>query len=798
MSQLLQDIRYGIRMLWKSPGFTAVAVAVLALGSGANTAVFSVLNAVVLRPPPYSDPARLYRIESMTSRGPSSFSAPDLATWRERTQVFEKMAAGEQCSRILSGVDEPEQLLGVSVERDCLPLLGTPPIVGRWFSDEDFGPGGAKAVIIGQRLWQRRFHGDPNVLGKPILLDGAGHTVIGIMPPEFQFTDRRCEFWIPLQFSSEQLSSRDWPSCTVYARAKAGATWLQVEAETGMISRTLVQQFPKEHKNWRATVTPLRETIVGDARPTLVLLLGAVASVLMIACLNVANLLLARGTERSKEVAVRAALGAGRLRIVRQLLTESLLLALMGGFLGLLLAGWANRGLVALFWQRAALPRLEQTGIDGRVLGFTLMVAIAGSVLFGLVPALQASKLNLSETLKETGRSGTGGVRSRRLQNIIMVAETALSLLLLAGAGLMLRSFYNLIRINPGFKADHVLTARLPMPAYRVPDEKRQPAYYMEILRSVQRLPGVQSAGLATVLPLTGGEAIMAIRTTHDNGEVEDREYYFRAVSPDYFRAMGIPFKMGRDFTDADSADAPRVAIVNETLARQLWPSEYPIGKKLTAPKMPTVVGVVGDIRHTKLSAPPHAELYMPCLQYLGTPNSMLVVRPASDPMHMVDGIRKAIRQFEPDQPIVDLRTMEQVVSDSVAQPRFYTLLLGVFAGLAVVLAATGVYGVMSYSVSQQQHEIGIRMALGAQNRKIVGEFVSRGLRYVLVGIAIGLAAALAATRLLSTLLFEVEQTDPATYAFVSLFLLAWTVAAIWAPARRATRVDPLVALRHE
>lgn len=499
-----------------------------------------------------------------------------------------------------------------------------------------------------------------------------------------------------------------------------------------------------------------------------------------------------------KEIAIRISLGATRIRIVRQLLTESLLLSLMGGALGLVLAAWVNRGLIALFWRRAELPRLEQTGIDGRVLSFTLALILTSSVLFGLVPALQATKLNLCETLKEAGRSGRGGVRSRRLQNLILIAETALSLLLLTGAGLMLRSFYHLTRVNPGFSADRVLTARLPMPTYRVPEKSLRPAYYEEILHRVQRLPSVQAAGLATVLPLFGGEAVMTIRTIHDNGEVENRQYYFRAVSPDYFRAMGIPFKAGRDFTDADASNAPPVAIVNETLARQLWPGENPIGKQLKVPKTPLVVGVVGSVRHTSLSAPPNPELYMPFLQYLGTPNSMLVVRTSTDPMLIINGIRTAIRQFEPDQPIVDPRTMEQVISDSVARPRFYSLLLAIFAGLAVVLAIAGVYGVVSYTVSQQRHEIGIRMALGAQNRKIMGEIAARGFRYVLIGIAFGLAAALVATRLLSLLLFEVKPTDPATYIIASAFLLASTMAAIWLPARRATKLDPLVALRDE
>jgi len=799
MSQVMQDLRYGLRMLLKNPAFTAVAVVILALGSGANTAIFSVLNAVVLRPLPYSNPERLYEIGGMTSRGSQWFSAPDLDTWRERTEVFEKMAAARSSNMILSGVDEPEQLFGLEVGRECLPMLGVSPLLGRWFSDQDFGPAAQRLVIIGHRLWYRRFRGDPNILGKLITLNGNGYSLIGIMPPIFEFSHSRCEFWIPPSLESlEAGQKRDRPAFMVYARTKPGISPQQAQAETETVSRLLTQQFPESHKGWRATVRPLQEKTVAEARPTLLLLFGVVGFVLLIACLNVANLLLARGTDRAKEIAIRTALGAGRFRIVRQLLTENLTLAILGGALGLLLAGWANKALVALFSQKTTLPRLEQTSIDGRVLAFTLLLAFASSILFGLIPALQASKLDLNETLKETGRSGMGGIRSRRLRSLLVVAETALSLVLLAGAGLMLQSFYHLLQVNPGFKTDHVLTARLPMPAFRVPDKKRQPAYYTELLQQIQTLPGVHSAGLVTVLPLGGGEATFAIQVIHDDGTEENHSYPFRAVSPDYFRAMGIPLVMGRAFTESDTADAPPVAIVSEVLARQLWPRENPIGKQLRLKTWVPVVGVVGNIKHTGLSAATQGELYLPYLQFLGTPNTVLVMRTHSDPMDMAGAIRKRIREAQPDQPLSDVRTMEQVLADSIAQPRLYTWLLGIFAGLALILASAGVYGVMSYSVSQRQHEIGIRMALGAQNRDILREFVGQGARYVLIGLLVGLAGALAATRLLSSMLFEVKRTDPVTYALVSLLLLVWALGAIYIPARRATRVDPLTALRYE
>jgi putative ABC transport system permease protein len=798
MSEFLQDLRYGMRMLLKAPAFTAVALIILTLGSGANAALFSVLNAVVLRPLPYADPERLYEIRSVTARGPMGISVPDLETWRERTLVFEKMAAVWSENRILSGVGEPEHLFGLSVTRDCLPLLGTPPISGRWFSDEDFNPASPKTVLIGYRLWNRQFGRNAGIVGKPILLDGNQHIVIGIMPAVFQFNSRRCEFWVPLHFKPHQVSSRDLSVFSVYARAKAVATRQQVQGEADAMSRFLAQQFPQEHRNWKSAVArPLIDTVVADARPTLLLLLGAVGCVLLIACLNVANLLLARGAERAREIALRTAVGADRSRIVRQLLTESLLIAVLGACLGLLLAGWANRALVAFFAQRPALPRMEQTVIDARVLSFTLCIALISSIAFGLVPAFQASKLDLAETLKETGRSGQS-LRSRHLRNLIIVGEVALSLMLLTGAGLMLRSLFNLLHVDTGFNASRVLTMRLPLPAFRVPDRKQQPAYYTQILERVQTIPGVRSAGLVTMLPLSGGQAVLAISSDGKGDPEQYRSFFFRAVSPDYFRALGIPLVMGRVFTEADKAGAPQVAIVNEALARQLWPGEDPIGKQLRLGKPATVVGVVRNIKHSGLTKPPEPELYLPYLQFLGVATSALVLRTNGEPLDIVPTVRERIRELQPDQPIADIRTMDQLISDSIAEPRLYALLLGVFAGLALVLAAAGVYGVVSYSVSQRSHEIGIRMAIGAQRREILKQVLREGGSYILIGIAVGIVGALLGTGLLSSLLFEVKPTDPATYVLVSLILLVCAVGAILVPARRAMTVDPLAALRRE
>lgn len=799
MRTLLEDLRYGLRMLLKSPAFSVLVIIILALGIGANSAIFSVVNAVVLRPLPYADPERLYELHGVTSRGRQWMSAPDFLTWRERTRAFEQMAAARQENLTLTGVDEPENLFGLGVSRECLPMLGVHPFLGRLFADEEFRPGAPRAVLLGYKLWRRRFGGDPQILGRPVTLNGEPYTVVGVMPPVFRFNYRNHELWFPLSFTADALGRRSWPAFMVFGRLKPGVTPQQAETEVDTLSRALSLEFPESHKGWHAALLPLQQQLTGEFRTALFLLLGAVGFVLLIACLNVANLLLARASERAKEIAIRTALGAGRLRLVRQLLTESVLLSGLGGTLGLLLAGWGAPALVALFPERIPIPRLDQTSLDGRVLAFTFLLSLFSGILFGLAPALQASRVDLNETLKETGRSGTGGFRAQRLRSLLVVAETALSLVLLAGAGLMLRSFVRLLQVNPGFKAEKVLTVRLSLPSYRVRDRKRQPAYYAEILQQVETLPGVQSAALVTVLPLSGAQAVMTFSGGTLRTDEEMRPIPFRAVSPGYFRTMGIPILMGRPFAESDTAEAPPVAIVNEALARRYWPGENPIGKSLPVGKFLPVVGVVGNIKHQSLRADPEPELYLPYLQHLGVPHSALVVRTAADPLRLTAALRNRIRNLHSDQPLTDIKTMEQWIADSVSEPRFYTLLLGVFAGLALVLAAAGVYGVMSYSVTQRTHEVGIRMALGARQVDVLKLVVSQGARYVLLGLAIGLAGALAATRLLRNLLFAVSTTDTATtYVTVSLLLLAVALLATYLPARRASRVDPMVALRHE
>ncbi len=795
-----EDLRLALRVLTKHPSYAALVIVIMGLGIGANTAVFSVLNAVVLRPFPYAAPERLYELGASRKGTSLALSAADFVAWQARTQVFESMAAARRQDFTLTGTDEPAHVFGLRVTRECLPMLGTPPTLGRWLSLEDYRPGAPPVVLLAHRLWSRRFGADPQIAGQQVLLNGQAYTVVGVMPPSFRFNARNHEVWMPLVFTADQLNRLDPTGFMACGRLKPGLTRRQAEAEAGVVSRVLAEDLPKTHAGWQATLTPLVEEAVAEFRPALLALLGAVGLVLLIACLNAANLLLARASERAREMAVRIALGAGRWRLMRGLLTESVLLALLGGVLGLLLAGGGVRALAALFPERIPVPRLDQSGIDAYVLGFTLLVSVASGIVFGLAPAWQALRTDLNEALKESGRSASGGLGALRFRNLLVAAEVALSLVLLAGAGLMLRSFLRLLQVHPGFRAEKVLTVRLPLPAYRIPDRKRQPAYYTGILRHVQALPGVQAAGLVTMLPLSGGEAVITFAKSQAaalRGEVS-LVVAFRAVSPDYFRALGVPLLLGRSFTDADTEGAPRVAIVNGALARRYWPGENPLGKSLPVGEPLLVVGVVGNVKHSRLSAEPGPELFLPYLQYLGVPYSTLVIRTSAEPLKLAATVRRRIRQLHADQPITDVKTMEGVVVGSLATPRFYTLLLGIFAGLALALAAAGVYGVMSYSVSRRTQEIGIRMALGAQPGAVLRLMFWQGGKWILFGVAAGVLGAVATTRLIAKLLYGVSPTDPATLILVSSLLVAVALAASYLPARRAARVEPMAALRHE
>ena len=788
-------------MLRARPGFTAAVVGILALGIGANSAVFSVVNAVILRPLPYTAAERIYELQGRRDTHTSWISAPDFLSWRNQTQAFEMMAAGSYDRwYVMTGVPVPEDVPSLGAGRELLPMLGVAPAIGRTFSDDDYRETAPRTVLISDKLWRRQFGGDRSVLGRTILLDGKPHQVIGVMPAEFQFPEARTQIWVPMTFSARSLARRDWPAFLVWGRTKPGVSKEQVEREAQFIAGSISRDFPDKHrKDWVLTSFRFEDKALENVRTILLVVLGAVGCVLLIACLNVASMLLARASERRKEMTIRAALGAGRVRLVRQVLTESLMLSTLGGSLGLVLAVWGRRALLALYSERSPLPRGEQARFDTAVLGFTLAVSVVCAIVFGIVPAILASRVDLAVGLKEGGRGmGRGGRAWGR--SILIVAEMALSLVLLAGAGLMIRTVVGLMRVNPGFNPDRVLTMRLPLPTFRVPDRKKQPGYYAEILKQVESLPGVHSAALVSALPLSGWAVTMSFQKPLVTSTGKRHEFVsFRAVSPAYFRVMSIPMLMGRSFAETDTDGAPNVGIVNQAMAREFWPGENPVGKTLDADGGILIVGVAGDVHHSRLSEGPEPELFLPFMQGMGIGNSVLVVRAAgSDPAPLMGVVQRKIRQASADQPIEEAATLRKVVSESYSQPRFYMVLLTVFAALALALAAAGVYGVMAFSVSRREHEFGVRLAVGATARDLLRVVISHGAVWSLIGIALGVLGALAATRLIRTMLFGVQTADARTYAAVAAILFAVGLAACLVPARRAARVDPMVALRHE
>jgi predicted permease len=802
MPFLSQDLRYGTRTLLRSPGFSAVVVAVLALGIGANSAIFSVVNAVLLRPLPYRDPGRLYRLEETSPKGePSGASPADMLVFHQRTRVFEQLAVSHWQNVTLTGPQGPENVYGGRVSSDAFLMLGSAPALGRVFSPEEFAPGAPGVVLLSGRLWNQRYHRDPSVLGRTLTMGGNPFTVIGVMPDEF-FFDQRFELWTPWQFTADDRSKRD-ARTHAFVRLRPGVTPQQAQAEVLAVFRDIGAEDVR--KGWSVRLIPVAEQLTSRVRSALLISLGAVGMVLLIACLNVANLLLVRAAARHREIAIRAALGAGRLRMVRQLLTESLLLAFAGGAAGLLLGWWGARSLVALFPERIPLPRLEQTRLDALVLLFTLGLALLTGILFGLIPALRAARPDLYEGLKEGGRSATSGPRSRRLRNLLVIAETALSLVLLTGAGLMLRSFDRLMRVDPGFSPDGVLTLRVPLSA-AITERAQQRAYFARILERIESLPGLNASGLIVPLPLADVDANGTFALEgHPPPPGERQLVKLRVASPGYFRAMGIPVRRGRVFGQTDGAGAPPVAVVSESLARRYFPGEDAVGRRVTmnehgkGPFM-TIVGVVADVKYLELGGNPEPEMYRDYRQFLFAPFAMSVAlrARAGDPMQLAATVQKEIRAIAPDQPVTELKTMRRVVAANVSQPRFYTLLLGIYAAIALLLAATGLYGVLAHTVSQRAQEIGIRMALGAPRRSILRLVLTHALLLVSAGVVLGLGGALALTRLISAQLYNTTPTDPVTFAAVSVLMIAVAAAAAYVPARRAVRVDPMVALRCE
>ena len=807
LDTLLQDVRFGARMLAKHKGFTAVAVLTLALGIGANTAIFSVVNAVLLRPLPYENSHELVQIwGTQPQLDTAPMSPANFLEWREQNRVFERVAAYNGQNFNLSGVDEPERIRAMRVSADLFELLRARPTLGRTFLPEEDQYGGHRVVILSHALWQRRFGADSEILGKTLTLNDQSYVVVGVMPPDFSFPSTTTEMWTPIAFSPGERGTRDTNYISVIARLKPGVTLEQARSEMEALARRQQELYPESNTGVGVKVISYKEQVVGNTRPVLLVLLGAVGFVLLIACANVASLLLARAAARRKEMAVRSALGASRLRVIRQLLTESVLLSILGGGLGLLLAHWGLNLLVAL--QPANIPRLTELSIDRGVLLFVSALSLLTGVAFGLAPAMQASKLDLNEALKEGGTGAGGGGGRQRLRSLLAVSEIALSLVLLIGAGLMIKSFWRLMQVDPGFNPENALTMVVSLPTTRYAEAERQVAFFQQAVERVGNLPGVVAAGVTTDIPLFGGNST--------GFDIEGRQPYapgqrpmveYRSVSPGYFRAMGIPLLRGRTFSEQDSGDAPGVVIINEALARRYFPDGDPIGKRLGFSR-PTdwreIVGVARDTRNYGLDEEVKPEAYMPYTQsapgYLaGSISGMiLVARTASDSQIMAASIKREVQGLDRNQPVYNIKTMEQYLAESVAQRRFNMLLLAAFAGVAVLLAVVGLYGVMSYIVSQRTHEIGLRMALGAQARDILGMAVRQGLLLIIIGIGVGLAGALALTRVMSGLLYGVGTTDPATFAAIVLLLVVVSLIACYIPARRATRIDPLIALRYD
>jgi len=807
LGDLWQDLRYGLRMLLKNPGFTAVAVIALALGIGANSAIFSVVNTVLLRPLPYKNPERLVMVwEDNSKQGfPRDTPSPaNFMDWRDQNHVFESIAALVEISFNLTGAGEPERIDGQRVSASLFSLLGVEPQLGRAFRAEEDQPGGNHVVIISHGLWQRRFGSDPGIVGKPINLNGESFTVVGVMPRTFQFPTRRDQLWVPIAFNAKEAGERGNHYLEVIARMKPGVTLQQAQAEMTTIATRLQQQYPETNTSIGAVVTPLHEHVVGDIKPALLVLLGAVAFVLLIACANVANLLLARAAVRQKEIALRLALGAGRARLIRQFLTESVLLAALGGGVGLLLA---VVGLNVL--KRFIPPNISQAhaiAIDAKVLIFTVLVSLVTGLIFGLAPATQAANFNLNDTLKESGRDSAAGSRGNRIRGLLVISEVAVSFILLIGAGLLINSFLHLRNVDPGFRAERALTMKIVLPETRYADKEQRGIFYRELIRRVETLPGVISAAVATNLPLTetGNSVGVSIEGRADPAPDRVPIVITRIISPRYFETMGIPLLKGRAFAEEDKAESPAVVVLSETTARKFWPGEDALGKhiKIGPTNSPnrwlTVVGVVKDVRQFELVVEPKPQMYLPFTQANFFEPRALVVKTNLEPLSLAATVRKTVWEIDKDQPVSDIASMENIVSESVARQRFSMLLLGIFAGLALVLAAVGIYGVMSYSVAQRTREIGIRMALGAQRADVLKLTIGQGLKLVVTGVAFGLAAAVIMTRLMSSLLFGVSATDPMTFVTISFVLVSVAVLASYIPALRATRVDPMFALRYQ
>jgi putative ABC transport system permease protein len=817
MNTLFQDLQYGLRMLAKHKSVTAIAVLTLALGIGANTAIFSVVNAVLLNPLPYKDPDRVVSLwERVPEHGRWRASPANFFDWKKQNTVFEDVVAFGQGSVALTGVGEPEQLTGARVSSGYFGVVGVDPILGRSFAPEEYEPNKGQVVILGYGLWQRRFGGDRNIINRNITLDGAGYTVVGVMPPgiypvspqtagRLVFDEQQQNFWIPMSFTAGWASVRAAHVLGVVARLKPGVTIQQAQTEMDTIGARLEKEYTA-NRGEGIIVSPFMSEITGNVRPALLTLLGAVALVLLIACANVAGLLLAQHAGRSKEIAIRAALGAGRKRLVRQFFIEGLLLSLLGTIAGLTIAGLGTK--LLLQYVPAGVPRLAHVSLNWKVLGFTMLISLGTCLIFGLVPAWQASKPDLHSTLEQSGRTSGPGASRLRFRQALVVFQISIALMLVIGAGLLIKSFWKLNQVDPGFQADGVLSAELTLPAPKYSRDQIN-NFHKQLLERVSAIPGVKTASIAYDHPL--------VSNWLDSFEIEGRvtptdsrsqSANFIPVGPDYFETVGVRLLTGRKFTTLDDQDHPGVALVNESFVKHYFPNENPLGQRMK-PGPPgriwkgqkltsfEIVGVVHDVKLAGLDAPSEPAYYLPASQ-APLEDMMILVRTTTDPLTIVGAVRQAVWSIDPNQPLSNVNTLAKVVDDSIAQRRLNMLLMGLFGGLALLLSAVGIYGLLSHAVTQRTQEMGIRMALGAQVSDVLKLVLRQGMMLAIAGEVIGLVGAFALTRLMRGLLFGVTPNDAMTFVVVAGVLAVVALLACYIPARRATKVDPLIALRYE
>ncbi len=812
MRTFLQDLRFALRMFKKRPGFTAIALLTLALGIGANSAIFSVVNALLLRPLPYPGAEQLVMVwGKLPTHGLDKLgiSGAEFVDYRDRNRVFSGVATYASNGRNLTGVSEPQRINVTFVTAEFFSVLATKPLQGRTFVAEEDQPASDAVVVLSYTLWQKQFGGDGNIVGQNIVLDGKSQQVIGIMPAGFQFPDADTAIWKPMAFTAEDLNEDNRGShfLNLIARLKPGVELRQAQADVSAIAGEMQQEHPGYYDSgsgWGARLVSLHEETVGDVQLVLVVLFVAVGFVLLIACANVANLLLARAATRQREMVIRSALGASRWRIIRQLLIESLTLSVTGGVLGVLLALWGTDLLISFSPQ--SLPRASEIHLDGQVIGFTFLISLLTGLLFGMVPAWQASRFNLNDSLKEGAGKMSEGKGRQRLRSLLVAGEVALALVLFIGAGLMIKSLYRLQQVDLGFDPTQVLTMRISLPQAKYPEPQKQRAFFDRLIREAQSLPDVQSVGLVNYLPLSGSGNQRNISV---EGKPENPiNVEFRQSTPDYFRALKLELKSGRLFNEQDHENAPYVAVVNESFARIFFPDDEPIGKRikmggLDSPfRWLTVVGLIKDVKHRGLENDARPEMYVPYQQpplaNWNAQSFFLAVRTETAPQNSIAYLRNLVKGLDKEQPIYSISTLQQLLARSIAPRRFNLFLMGIFSALALALASIGIYGVMSYSVMQRTHEIGIRLALGAGRGDILRLVLKQGMRVTLLGIGVGLAASVGLTRLIENLLFNVSTTDVTTFVLVSLILTGVALVACLVPARRAAKTNPVVALRFE